>query len=557
MYKLVPFILLLFVMLSSALQEPNMIIIDVGNRVFIELVVKTNNPNLISSKLKEVLAPYNIKEVHVEEIEKGIYSIRAKVTEWNKKVFQCNLTSILTELEKPVKIVIKGDKYLKITSTPANGELVYGDSLVIKVDVKVDYGPVILGLCVCYLPPIIAISLILHYIRRRIEKVKDKGYYVVSETLRKLNIIASVIFVCIPLASFIPSLFITDYPGAITFLTGIPLEVVLIVILVSLFLLMFTPIIYSMKYTAPLLGEKEVKRRDYFYAFLFFIPMIGAYILIFMIIAYMPSSVSGFLEKLPVPLRIAPWFLLGLTLATVPFNVADRFLMSRLEKPLEPWIRDYVEGVVKTLGLKRFRRVRKIRTIGGRVANAMVKGILNRELVLTERLVEILDKEEIKAVIAHEIAHHKYRHVELHIILWVVAGILIFSGVGYALEYIGRFRYKMIESWEIISMIAFLSLYIVGFITLILISRFVMRRAEDKADSEALKLISDPRVYIRALAKITIVNLGPMKMGKILEKFETHPSPIKRMLKIARKHGIPEDEVKEMISQALKEITQQ
>jgi len=47
-----------------------------------------------------------------------------------------------------------------------------------------------------------------------------------------------------------------------------------------------------------------------------------------------------------------------------------------------------------------------------------------------------------------------------------------------------KFKYKMIESWEIINMIAFFSLYIVGFASLILILRFVMRRSEDKADSE-------------------------------------------------------------------------
>ncbi len=214
-----------------------------------------------------------------------------------------------------------------------------------------------------------------------------------------------------------------------------------------------------------------------------------------------------------------------------------------------------VNELVNKLNVKPFKRIRVIRTIGGKVANAMVTGINNRELILTEKLLEVLDKDELKAVLAHEVTHHKYKHVELSMIIWVVTGILIFSAFSYGVEYLRRLRYSMIDSWETIFFIVYMVLYIIAFASLILISRYFTRRAERKADLEAAKLVEDPRAYIRALAKITVVNLGPMKVGKILEKFETHPPPLKRMLEAAKVYNISEEEVKEIINNVVNELS--
>jgi len=43
-----------------------------------------------------------------------------------------------------------------------------------------------------------------------------------------------------------------------------------------------------------------------------------------------------------------------------------------------------VNELVSKLNVKPFERIRVIRTIGGKVANAMVTGIINRELILTK-----------------------------------------------------------------------------------------------------------------------------------------------------------------------------
>jgi len=500
---------------------------------------------------------YNVEKGSIEEIKDNTYSITVRIVDWDKRLLKLNLTPVISYLRKPVELIIKPDKFLNVVSEPTSGTLIYGDKLTVKVSVEVNYRTIMLGLCANYIPPLISSIIILQYVKRKVNKIKGKDYYTVSKALNRMRITIPILMALVTMVPFILSIILTDYPGGISFVTGLPLEVTAITIFVSLFIIMVTPLIYSMKYTCQLYGESRVKPVEYVYAFLYFTPPILVFTVILVVMQLTPKDWWRFIGKLPLPLRVAQGFLFGFTLALIFFTVIDRIMTSRLEKPLEPWIKDMVNEIVDKLGLKRFKRVRKIRTIGGRIANAMVKGVFNKELILTERLIEILDREELKSVIAHEVAHHKYKHIELMLTLWVLAGILIFTGISYLMNYIGKLKYEMLGLWDIIGFILYILLFVSGFVALILLTRYISRRAEEKADLEASKIIANPRVYIRALAKTTIANLGPMKVNKILEKFETHPSPIKRMLETAKRHNIPESEVKEVISQVLSEIQQQ
>jgi len=556
---LVVFTLLLSfsVPITLAYSDYSKIIVWVGNIVRIEVVTTTSKPHSILEELVRALSMYNVEKGSIEEIKDNTYSITVRIVDWDKRLLKLNLTPVISYLRKPVELIIKPDKFLNVVSEPTSGTLIYGDKLTVKVSVEVNYRTIMLGLCANYIPPLISSIIILQYVKRKVNKIKGKDYYTVSKALNRMRITIPILMALVTMVPFILSIILTDYPGGISFVTGLPLEVTAITIFVSLFIIMVTPLIYSMKYTCQLYGESRVKPVEYVYAFLYFTPPILVFTVILVVMQLTPKDWWRFIGKLPLPLRVAQGFLFGFTLALIFFTVIDRIMTSRLEKPLEPWIKDMVNEIVDKLGLKRFKRVRKIRTIGGRIANAMVKGVFNKELILTERLIEILDREELKSVIAHEVAHHKYKHIELMLTLWVLAGILIFTGISYLMNYIGKLKYEMLGLWDIIGFILYILLFVSGFVALILLTRYISRRAEEKADLEASKIIANPRVYIRALAKTTIANLGPMKVNKILEKFETHPSPIKRMLETAKRHNIPESEVKEVISQVLSEIQQQ
>jgi len=110
----------------------------------------------------------------------------------------------------------------------------------------------------------------------------------------------------------------------------------MILMLISFLAMIFTPIIYSIKYTAPLFGEKEVKRREYLYASLAFMPMIAGLAIIFLIIAFMPPSIAKILSELLIPLGTAIWFMLGLGIVFTLIMIVDKFLTSKLQKTLDP-----------------------------------------------------------------------------------------------------------------------------------------------------------------------------------------------------------------------------
>jgi len=303
-------LMIILATLSAGLgSSESKVIVDVGEKTSIEIIAKTNNATIIANILKQIL---NVNKVKVEEIEPTMYSIRAIIPTHKITSIKLNLTPITLLLEKPIKVIIKSNKCFNLKVNPSSEFIVKDNELTIDIKVELNVYMVLLGLTINYLPPIIAIATTLYYVKRKTINVKDKGYYVASETLRRASIVAVMLIIMPAVVGLIASLILTDYPIGITYLTGIPLSILMILILISFLAMIFTPLIYTMKYTAPLFGEKEVRRRDYLYALLALIPVIAGLIIIFLIIAFMPSSIAEILSKLPIPLGTAIWFMLGL-----------------------------------------------------------------------------------------------------------------------------------------------------------------------------------------------------------------------------------------------------
>ncbi len=556
-------LIILFIHLTLVISYQNndhsTIIIELRYNLFIEIVEREINPNIIASILNKTLSrTYNVEGIRIEELGYKTYSIKATIKNWNRRYFYWNISELTIYLKKPIKVIVKWDKCYNVEVHPKSLFFVYEtkNKLVIRVKVSLNYNALILGLSILLVPSLIIAPLVLLYVKKSVRELRGKDYYTISGKLRSISTITALLLIIPPVVSLILSLILTDFPVILSIILNMPLEVGLIVVLSIFFLLFIVPLAYSIKYTAPLYGKEKVEKREYIYAIGYFAPLILGIVMIFVIVTNVPKPLLQLIESLPKELRVAPWFILGCVLSYLLFMIIDKIITSRLEKPIEPWVANLVHQVVKQLGVKSFKRIRKVRTIGGKIANALVKGMISRELILTERLIEILEPDELKAVIAHEIAHHKYRHIELLTLVWIGTGLIIFSIFAQVMEYIEKtFRYRMIEVWDILGLLIFLSLFITSFITLILITRFVSRRAEEKADYEVLRVVDDPKIFIRALTKIVVVDMLPMEMSKLLEKFETHPAPIKRILKVAKRYNISEQEVRQILDQVVKELS--
>lgn len=161
----------------------------------------------------------------------------------------------------------------------------------------------------------------------------------------------------------------------------------------------------------------------------------------------------------------------------------------------------------------------------GNMANAMLGGIgKTRRIILTDTLLKQYTNEEIEIILAHELAHHKLKHVRQLILLQIVVVFLIFYVIHVCLYY---FR-------DIINFSSLGDIANLPFIMLVaLISGMIMapllniysRRLEASADYLAIQVTRNPQAFISTMTKLTDQNLAVAEPKRIVElMLYDHPS---------------------------------
>ena len=158
------------------------------------------------------------------------------------------------------------------------------------------------------------------------------------------------------------------------------------------------------------------------------------------------------------------------------------------------------------------------------IANAAVAGTLpwNRRIFLTDALLEYFTDEEIETVVAHELGHIRYKHIQTY---------MLFS-FFYLLSY--PFFYVLIEEpllthfgeSQILSALCSLTFLIIYFV---FIFRYLSRRCEHQADLYAVRLTEKPEAFKTALMKLAVLNSVPKSIRRYFETFNTHPSIDRRI----------------------------
>jgi Zn-dependent protease with chaperone function len=158
------------------------------------------------------------------------------------------------------------------------------------------------------------------------------------------------------------------------------------------------------------------------------------------------------------------------------------------------------------------------------IANAAVAGTFpwNRRIFLTDALLEYFTDEEIETVVAHELGHIRYKHIQTY---------MLFS-LFYLLSY--PFFYVLIEEplvthfgeSQILSTLCSLTFLIIYFV---FIFRYLSRRCEHQADLYAVRLTEKPESFKTALMKLAVLNSVPKSIRRFFESFNTHPSIDRRI----------------------------
>ena len=166
---------------------------------------------------------------------------------------------------------------------------------------------------------------------------------------------------------------------------------------------------------------------------------------------------------------------------------------------------------------------------GGVIANALALPSLRGSSVLfTETLLERFDREEIRGVAAHELAHFDHYSPAHLRRLSTINYLLIAAGVaaGPGARILGN-------GWGLVATLLWLSLIIVA---LALRARNKQRQ-ETMCDAKAVKLTGNPDALISGLTKLYTIARLPRRLDNRTEQSATHPSLARRIRDIRKAAG--------------------
>lgn len=158
-----------------------------------------------------------------------------------------------------------------------------------------------------------------------------------------------------------------------------------------------------------------------------------------------------------------------------------------------------------------------------RIANAVA--VQGQSVMVTDNLLAHLGRDEVDAVLAHELAHLKHRHP------LGLAITLVVSGMG---------------AWWTYSVSSVAGPF--AYVAAILVFMAVSRRFEYAADAGALALGIKPEAFISGLARVARVNHFPQDWSRLREWTLTHPSNRRRAIHIGKRAGIPLERIEALLN---------
>lgn len=185
-------------------------------------------------------------------------------------------------------------------------------------------------------------------------------------------------------------------------------------------------------------------------------------------------------------------------------------LLWKVERLPDGPLRTRVEAMAAASAVA-YRDIYIWRTGGSNIANAMVTGVFGRMryIFVTDALLALLPEDEVLAVLAHEMGHAKYRHMQIYLLLAIsfIAFInTVDQQIGAVLVFVGE---NLSISMEVLFV-----MYAFGLLILFwgVIFGFTSRRLEQAADAFAAQKVS-PQIFGSALSRIGFLSGGPRAMS--------------------------------------------
>ncbi len=203
-----------------------------------------------------------------------------------------------------------------------------------------------------------------------------------------------------------------------------------------------------------------------------------------------------------------------------------------------------IYGLVKNVALKSGLPMPEVYIIPSKSPNAFATGRSPKHssVALTEGIIDLLDSDELEAVIAHELGHIKNRDTLITTIAATIAGIIAYAAS--MARWAAFFGYSDRDNDSSLLELLFLAFFAPLIATLLQLA--ISRQREYLADAASAKITGQPKNLAKALKKISQgINIYPMALGNkatsalfienpfkggFLSLFSTHP-PIKERIR--------------------------
>jgi heat shock protein HtpX len=261
-------------------------------------------------------------------------------------------------------------------------------------------------------------------------------------------------------------------------------------------------------------------------------------------------AVSAIYAYWPIVIGIAAvWVLIGYFFNDAIIHSATG--AEQVTRDQQPELYNLVENLCISRGLK----VPKLYIIDTDAMNAYASGIDERSyaITVTSGILNVLNRDELEAVLAHELTHIMERDTRVLIVTIVFVGMISFLTQGiWRVVQISAFRRGRGRNngGAMVFMLVAAVAFAIGYVLALVLRFAISRRREYQADAGSVDLTKNPDALISALMKISqnpdvphvssevrqmFIEAPPSNFA-LAQLFDTHP-PIEKRIAVLEQLG--------------------